>query len=68
MTLPNTGKDTQTSADLIVLLFAITAVTFFGGIFVMGFQGRKPPPEFKDIGLTLGGGVLGAVAAKKLSI
>jgi hypothetical protein len=57
----------KTTADLVVLLFALTASSFLWGILVMGYQERKPPPEFKEIGLFLGGGVLGAVGYDKFS-
>lgn len=51
----------KTSDDQIMLLFAtLTASLVWGGL-IMGLQGRKPPPEFKDIALFLGGGVLTAV-------
>lgn len=51
----------KTSDDQIMLLFALlTASLVWSGI-LMGLQGRKFPPEFKDIALFLGGGVLTAV-------
>ena len=67
MKLLNLPKLPQTTTDLVVLLFAFTSASFLWGVLVMGYQERKPPPEFKEIGLFLGGGVLGAVGAKNLS-
>ncbi|MEG4294227.1 hypothetical protein Q5692_35735 [Microcoleus sp. C2C3] len=67
MKLAEFPKLPQTTTDLVVLLFAFTAASFLWGIIIMGYQERKAPPEFKEIGLFLGGGVLGAIGAKNLS-
>jgi len=67
MNLPDFPTPPKTTADKIVFLFALTAASFLWGILIMGYQERKPPPEFKEVGLFLSGGVLGAVSAKNLS-
>jgi len=51
----------KTASDQIMLLFAFVTATLVWGGLAMGLQGRKVPPEFKDIALFLGGGVLAAV-------
>ena len=61
-----TPKIPQTTTDKVIFLFALTAASFLWGIIIMGYQGRQPPSEFKDIGLLLSGGVLGAVTGKNL--
>ena len=48
----------KTASDQIMLLFAFVTATLVWGGLAMGLQGRKVPPEFKDIALFLGGGVL----------
>lgn len=57
----------ETTTDQILLCFALLTTSFGGAIIVMGYQERKPPPEFKEIALFIGGGVFGAVSAKRLS-
>ena len=51
----------KTASDQIMLLFAFVTATLVWGGLIMGLQDRKVPPEFKDIALFLGGGVLAAV-------
>ena len=57
----------ETATDQILLYFTLLTAGFCGAIIIMGYQERRPPPEFKEIALFMGGGVFGALSAKRLS-
>jgi hypothetical protein len=67
MKLPLEIKKPETATDFILL--GVTGI--FGMIvtamIVMGYQEKKIPPEFKDTAIFIGGGIFGALSAKKLS-
>lgn len=67
MKLPNLPEPPKTASDQVVFLFALTAASFLWGIIIMGYQERRPPPEFKEIGLFLSGGIIGVVSGKNLT-
>jgi hypothetical protein len=57
----------ETTTDQILLYFTLLTASFSAAIIIMGYQERKAPPEFKEIALFIGGGVFGALSAKRLS-
>jgi hypothetical protein len=57
----------ETTTDQILLCFTLMVGSFTASMIIMGFQGKPTPPEFKESALFIGGGVFGALAAKRLS-
>lgn len=57
----------ETTTDQILLLFTLIVGALCGAMIIMECQGRQTPQAFKDTALVFGGGVLGAISAKRLS-